>query len=152
MSPELSGSAHDECLAVTASIRSKADKHKRRARTATLSMTAATAAIPVFIGLSTDWFWGRVIPSVLAALTAVGAALVGLEKPHERWMLYRRYQRDLEAAELQYRFELQPFDGPDRDKQLAQYVADLQLELHRAWEVLIPSAGDVAAIKPGQAK
>ncbi len=50
--------------------------------------TAATAAIPVFIGLSGDNFVaGKVIPSVLAALSATVVALGQIERPHERWSL-----------------------------------------------------------------
>jgi hypothetical protein len=115
-------------------------------------MSAATAAVPVAIGLGGDSFlWGKAVPSVLSALTAVVAALVGLERPHERWNLYRRYQRRLEGEEIKHRFHVPPYQTQDRDTVLARAVAQLQLDLHDEWSGLLPTGRDLAAIPAGTA-
>ena len=138
--------AEEECAAVAASIGKKADKNKLRARVMTVMMTVSTAAIPVLIGLSgDDYWWGKVAPSVLAALSAMLVALNGLERPHERWVLYRRYQRLVQAEAKKHRFEAPPYDGDKRDRQLAAKVAQLELDLQTEWEGLIPSRSELAS-------
>jgi hypothetical protein len=146
--------AEEECAAVIASIKKKADKNKWRARTLTATMTATTAAIPVFIGLSgQDFFWGKVAPSVLAALSALLVALNALERPHERWVLYRRYQRLIQAEEKKHRFDAPPYDTDNdkRDRILAMRVAQLELDLQTEWEGLIPSRSEIASAGSGVA-
>ncbi|WP_345524694.1 DUF4231 domain-containing protein [Nocardioides endophyticus] len=134
------------CTAVARSIGAKADKNKFRARVLTVFTTAATAAIPVFIGLSGDDFvTGKAVPSVLAALSATVVALGQIERPHERWSLYRRYQRLLEADAKRYTFGIEPFDKDDRDRTLAARVAQYELDLQAEWEGLIPSSAELAA-------
>lgn len=138
--------AEDECAAVAASIGKKADKNKRRARAMTIAMTVSTASIPVLIGLSgDDFWWGRFAPSVLAAISALLVALNGLERPHERWVLYRRYQRLVQAEAKKYRFNARPYDGRKRDRLLATNVAQLELDLQMEWEGLIPSRFELAS-------
>ncbi|QCX27730.1 DUF4231 domain-containing protein [Nocardioides jishulii] len=133
------------CTAVARSIGAKADKNRFRARALTVFTTAATAAIPVFIGLSGDDFvTGKVVPSVLAALCATVVALGQFERPHERWTLYRRYQRLLEADAKRYTFGLEPFDNDDRDRTLGARVAQYELDLQAEWEGLIPSSAELA--------
>lgn len=142
--------AEAECVAVAASIGKKADRNKLRARGMTVALTASTAAIPVLIGLSgDDHWWGKVAPSGLAALSALLVALNGLERPHERWVLYRRYQRLVQAEAKKYRFEAPPYDGDKRDRRLAAKVAQLELDLQTEWEGLIPSRSELASIGSG---
>lgn len=136
----------EECLAITRSIKAKADKNKRRARLAVAGLTGSTAAIPVLIGLGQNsWFWGRLAPSVLAAVAALVTALVQLERPHERWALYRRYHRRLEVEQLLYKFGIEPYSGEDRDSLLARRIGQLQLDLHDEWEGLLPRSQDMTA-------
>lgn len=128
-----------ECQSVTKSVKDKANKNKHRARFATLSLAASAALIPVFIGLSGSHFVvGKLVPSALAAYSAIVASWLQIEKPHERWMLYRRYQRRLESEQLRFRFGIAPYDVPDPEAELAKQVAQLQLDLHDEWEGLLP--------------
>jgi len=146
VTPDKPESASDECRKVISSIGAKADKNKRLARTLTLAMTISTAAIPVFIGLSGDNFiFAKVVPSVLAALSAVLVAYNQLERPHERWVLYRRYQRLLQAEETKFRFRTPPYGGAKRKKKLAMQVAQLQLSLQEEWEGLIPRRNEITS-------
>ncbi len=138
--------AEDECAAVATSIGKKADKNKRRARAMMIATTFSTAAIPLLIGLSGDNYWlGKFAPSVLAAISALLVALNGLERPHERWVLYRRYQRLVQAEAKKYRFHARPYDRRKRDRLLASNVAQLELDLQMEWEGLIPSRSEVAS-------
>lgn len=137
------------CRAVAASIGRKADKNKRRARALTIFTTAATAAIPVFIGLGGNTFWaGKLVPSALAAVTATVVALGQIERPHERWSLYRRYQRLLEVDAKRYEYAVEPFDGADRERQLGARVAQYELDLQAEWEGLIPSSSELSSLLP----
>ena len=103
--PELvlpTGSALDQCNQAIARMRAKADKNKARSRRCTWTLTIGTAAIPLLILLSTQLlsFWlGKFAPSVIAALLFVAASYAQLERPHERWNVYRRYQRVFERSD-----------------------------------------------------
>ena len=91
------------------------------------ALTGSTAAIPVLIGLGdSSWFWGRLAPSALAATAALVGALAQLERPHERWALYRRYHRRLEAEQLAYKFRTAPYHDDNRDKLLAQRLGQIR--------------------------
>ena len=143
-------SALEECDAVIKSIAAKADKNKQRARVSVMFLTATTALIPLCLLLSTryyDFLLGKVVPSLLAAAAAIGAGLVQIERPHERWNLYRRYQRILEAERLSYNHSAGPYsDGVDRDKVLVERLGQLQLDLHDDWAGLIPASSEVASL------
>lgn len=137
----------DECLAVGESIKRKADANKLKARALTLLLTVSTAAIPVLIGLSGDAFvLGKVVPSVLAATTATLVALGQVERPHERWTLYRRYQRLVEAESKLFRYSVSPYDDADRERTLGARIAQLELDLQAEWEGLIPRSDELAAV------
>lgn len=151
MANDQNASALAECESVRESIASKADKNKFRARAAVLIMTGTTASIPVFIGLSgSNFLLGKVIPSILAAVAALAAALVQLERPHERWNLYRKYQRIVEGEIVKFKFAAHPYDEDNRAILLAQKVADLQLQLHDEWSGLLPSRTELGATNPAQ--
>jgi Protein of unknown function (DUF4231) len=141
------------CETVLASIAKKANRHKHRARASVIFLTASTAAIPVFLGLSgVNFILGKVVPSVLAGLSAVVAALVELERPHERWNLYRRYQRVLEGERYKFNFLVEPYEANSRATQLAATVAQLQLDLHDEWSGLLPAAQDVALLRSNKGR
>ena len=134
----------DECLDVTQSVTAKADKSKRRARVSTLVAIASSSAIPIFLGFGEEIVLLRVIPSVLAAMTVVISVWTGIERPHERWVLYRRYQRLLEAEQLRYKFGNREYADEDtRERKLAEFLAKAQTDLHAEWEGLIPKSTSV---------
>jgi hypothetical protein len=143
--PALSDDPLTECMQVSRSVRSKADANKQKARVLAWTMSVSTVAIPVFIGLSGDSFvFGKVVPSALAGLTAFLVAFGQLERPHERWALYRRYQRKFEAEAKRYKYSVAPYDDDDRDRTLGMLVAQLELDLQTEWEGLIPRSDEVA--------
>ena len=138
------------CDRAIASVRRKADRNERLARASTALIILASAAIPVAIILSTHehaFFWGKLAPSLLAAVAAVAAGLLQIERPHERWKLYRGYQRRLEVERLRYENEVSPYnvDADARRAHFAARIAELQLRLHDEWAGLVPISADVAA-------
>jgi hypothetical protein len=104
------------------------------------------------IGTVTPEFWAKLVPSVLAAVAAFMAAFIQIEKPQERWSLYRRYQRLAEAEALRYRFRSEPYDSEDSDRVLAIQMAQLQLDLHDEWAGLVPRSSDFKVPGAGSAE
>jgi hypothetical protein len=138
--------ALEECNYVIASIESKADKNKVRARRSAGLLTGATALVPVFLILAEAFdpantpafVLGRVIPGLLAFAAALLARWIQIEQPHQRWTLYRRWQRIFEAERLRYQQRIEKYAEGDRDKKLAAVLANGQLELDEEWASLVP--------------
>jgi hypothetical protein len=133
-----------------ASVRSKANRNERLARTATIAIVLASALIPVSLIISTQgqpFFWGKLLPSLLASVAAVGAGVIQLERPHERWKIYRGYQRALEAERFRYENKLAPYeiDGPESTRTFAAAIVSLQQALHQEWSGLLPPSADIVA-------
>ena len=129
---------------MTASIRKKADKNKNRARFSTIASITASSAIPIVIAFTGGNVPLRIIASILAAAVVIIGTWTQIEKPHERWALYRRYQRLLEAEQLRYQFRGSDYaDRHTRERALAEYLARAQVNLHEEWEGLIPKSVEV---------
>jgi hypothetical protein len=140
------------CDSVIKSITSKADKNKRRARGSSITLTAATAGVPVSI-IFAEWFptdsflaffFGRLLPGILAAAAAIVARWVQIEQPHQRWTLYRHWQRFFEAERLRYQHAIGRYSTDDRDDLLAEVLAKGQLELDDQWASLVPRSRELA--------
>ena len=133
-----------EALRVAASIGDKADKNKHRGRAIILFIATSGAAIPVLIGLSgSSWILAKVIPSILGALTVAATTWNQFERPHERWVLYRRYHRLLQTEIERYQYRVGSYEqlaDDDAAKHLGDYVSSLQMDLHYEWEGLIAGA------------
>jgi hypothetical protein len=144
------GSSLDQCNAAIASTRAKADKNKRRSRICAWTMTLGTAAIPVLILASTQHFsfWlGKFVPGSIAAALFVAASYAQIERPHDRWNVYRRYQRTFEAERMRYQGGVAPYDDSDtREATFASKIAELTIALHEDWARVLPSADEVAGI------
>lgn len=113
-------------------------------------MTIGTAAIPVLILASTQHlsFWlGKFGPACIAAGLFVAASYAQIERPHDRWNVYRRYQRTFEAERMRYRGGVNPYDEPDtREAIFSSKIAELTIALHEDWARVLPSADEVAGI------
>lgn len=144
--PELSpNDSLESCKKIARSIEDKADKYKRMSKTLTLGIAASAAAIPVVIGLPiNDEFVVRTLPSLLAAASALAAVVLQIEKPQERWNLYRRYQRILEGEQVLFRAHAGIYRSRHRETRLAARVAKIQLDLHDEWSGLVPRSADAA--------
>lgn len=143
-------SAFGACETSIASVKAKADHNERLARWATALIVVGSALIPLALLLSTQgggFLWGKLVPALLAMLSAVAAGLLQFERPHERWRLYRGYQRAFEDQRLRCENELDPYQGlepAEREQRLAAEVAALRLRLHQDWSGLVPASSTVA--------
>jgi Protein of unknown function (DUF4231) len=139
---------YDACNRVIEVTRRKADKHERLAKRGTLAIIVSTASIPVVLVISTQWFafgLGKLVPAALAALGTVIAGWIQLQAPHDRWKLYRGYQRVLEAERLKYENRIDPYHGEDRDGVLVDRLTKAELAMHDEWSGLVPRSADAAA-------
>ncbi len=144
-----SGTPRHHCDAMIRFARRKADKNKRRSRIATAALLLATSVIPVAVIVSdrTSPFWvGKVLVAVLAAVAAVVGGWVRIERPHERWSLYRRYQRRLEAERIRHEHQVEPYEGENREEVFAEFVAQRQADLHEEWAGLLPTSSEISAL------
>jgi hypothetical protein len=144
-----SGTARQHCDAMIRYARRKADKNKRRSRVATAGLVLTTSAIPVAVIVAdhTSPFWvGKVLVAVLAAVATVLGGWVRIERPHERWSLYRGYQRRLEAERIRHEHRVGPYEGEDRDERFAEFVAQHQADLHDEWAGLLPTSSEISAL------
>lgn len=149
--PDVATDLLAECDEFIAEHKRKADINERRARRATALLATLTAAIPVLIVASTQsgrFVLGQLLPATFAALGAVLAALLQFERPHERWSLYRRYQRLFESERLLYVRHAGSYGGADADDRFAQWLARQRMSVHDEWAGLLPPSGDVARLAP----
>jgi hypothetical protein len=140
-------SALDECNFVIEAVAEKADQNKVRARFSAWVLTAITVSVPVLILIASELggqgaaptIIGKVLPGALGALAAVLGRWIQVEQPHQRWTLYRRWQRLFEAERLRYRQKIGSYAN-DRDDRLAEFLAKGQVELDEEWATLIPKS------------
>jgi hypothetical protein len=138
------------CARAIASVRRKADRNERLARVATTMIILTSALIPVSLIVSAEtgaFVWGKLIPSLLAATAATVAGVIQFERPHERWKLYRGYQRALEVERFRYENQVEPYDleDPARTRRFAAAIANLEGRLHEEWSGLVPASTQVAS-------
>jgi hypothetical protein len=79
--------------------------------------------------------------------SAVAAGILQFERPHDRWRLYRSYQRAFEDQRLRFENQVEPYQGStdgDRDRQLAATIGDLRAQLHQDWSGLVRASSSVA--------
>jgi hypothetical protein len=141
------GSPLEACNRAIASVRAKANNNEQASRIGTAAIAIATALIPLSLVLSTEWLpflLGKATPALMAAVASVVAIWLQFERPHERWQMYRGYQRLFESERLRYLNEVDEYSTEDRDSQLIRRIADISLKLHQDWSVLVPTSADVA--------
>jgi Protein of unknown function (DUF4231) len=151
--PEQSAPGDDPsafCARAITSVRQKADRNERMARLATITIILTSALIPVSLIISSQagaFAWGKLVPSLLAATAATVAGFIQFERPHERWKLYRGYQRAFEAELFRYENNVAPYDAeePKRTRLFAAAIATTQGRLHDDWSGLVPASAQVAA-------
>ena len=139
----------EECDELLSVIRQVAGRQRRLAQSADLAIIGASASIPVFLLLSTqylDFYLGKLVPALLAALAAALALLLKLTRPHERWRLLRFHQALLEAERFRYLHGLDDYAGKDRDIHLLTQVVKTNEEIAGAWFELMPESAKVAQL------
>jgi hypothetical protein len=129
------------CTNTINGIKKKADHNKQESLNCFVWIVVATLAAPMFITLGKNDLLGKIVPSILS-LTATGAtAWLQLRQPQKLWGLYRTAQRQLEDQHTRYRHKLGEYaETENPDKLLAEYVANVTLELHYSWLPLVPKS------------
>jgi hypothetical protein len=138
----------DACNHCIESVRAKANWNESLARWGTGLIVALTASVPVVLLASTEWdgfILGKLVPAILTATAAALAGYIQFEKPHERWKLYRGYQRTFEVERMHFENKVPPYDGADAETKLAERLAEIQLALHGDWAGLQVRSSEVAA-------
>jgi hypothetical protein len=137
----------EACDQAIESVRDKANANSRLARMGTAVITLSSASIPVLIIASTQWegfVLGKLLPAAMASVSGAMAGWMQFSRPHERWKLYRGYQRALEIERLKYDNDVEPYDdGEWRDRVFVERIAELQLALHDEWGGLVPRSSDL---------
>jgi len=128
------------------SITKKANKYKKWSRYTTILLATSSGFIPLFVGVFDNWIFAKLIPSGLAAVSVIVASFIQLEKPQERWKLYRRFQRRLEEEWLYYKSNSNQYGTPEgRDELFIKNIQKILINLHERWEGLIPEVSEVSS-------
>jgi hypothetical protein len=133
-------------------LRAKANHNKVESQLTFAIVVGASLAAPLFVTLSTDWLFGKVVPAVLSVSAAAATSWLQLRKPQRLWALYRQAQRRLEDQQIKHRYGIEPYNNaPDPDKLLAAETAAIALDVHYKWEGVVPDTdalGMVSAASP----
>jgi hypothetical protein len=139
--------ALDECWYFLHWLRQGARVQKRRAYLAVGILPVASALIPVAILVSTRYsrfYFGQLLPSLLAAAAAVGAAWISVARPIDRWMMYRRFERAMEFERLKYVHHIDEYADPaTADRILIRRIGELKLTTQEASAALMPSVAEL---------
>jgi hypothetical protein len=145
--PILEGSPLEICDQLIRSAHAKARDNNRNSRVLTILVAAATATIPLFLVLSTQWFGfvlGKVVPALLAAVAAVLTALLSQLKPNERLRLYRKYELVFLTERLKYQQGIDHYTGTNKDAVFLKTLVSLRLKQQDEWAGLVPSSEQAA--------
>jgi len=134
--------ALQECNSVIESISKKANKYKRWARISGVLLVLIPASIPVALLVLPDPF-SKAVSAILSAVLAGLGGWMGVEKPFERWSLYRRYHRAFEAERLRFQHKIGRYSEKNAESMLIEMLAEGQVRLHAEWEGLLPESSDV---------
>lgn len=116
---------------------------------ADFTIIGASACIPVFLLLSTqylDFYLGKLVPAVLAALAAALALVLKVTKTREKWRLLRSEQAYLEAERFRYLHHLGIYASDDRDTQLLNRVVETSEKIAAPWFDLMPDSVEAAQL------
>jgi hypothetical protein len=143
------------CTNTINGIKQKADHNKNESLNCFILVVVATLTAPIFITLGKNNLWGKIVPSVLSLSAAGATAWLQLRQPQKLWGLYRTAQRQLEDQRTRYHYKIGEYAETDNpDKLLAEYVANVTLELHYSWLPLLPKSENLQGleIKPSMHK
>lgn len=106
----------------------------------------STLAVPIFISFGDGDIYGKLIPSILAAISAFLTAWLQLRKPNQLWSLYRSAQRDLENELLLYKFGSEKYsDAATKEKILIEDFSKIYMKVNENWTSLVPTKDDVVS-------
>jgi hypothetical protein len=147
LTSDVSRTPLEECDELLSAIRQALGPLRRGAQSADLVIIGASGSIPVLLLLSThylDFYLGKLVPALLAALSAAMALAIKLTRPHERWRLLRFHQAHIEAERFRYLHHLGDYAGDDRDDHLLNGIVKASEEIAVAWSEFLPESEKAA--------
>ena len=132
-------SIEEFCTRTIRGFEEKADHNKNESLWTFILVIACTLVAPLFVTLGEGLWFGKVIPSFLSLLAGGGTTWLQLRKPQQLWALYRSCQRELEDERTKHFYKLGRYVNEDRDKLLAEKVAEVAMAAHHAWLPMVPN-------------
>lgn len=133
---------------VIKSVGGKAERYKTWSRYYSI-LSVILSLFVVFVLMIEGASVFTIIASLITITNSVILAWFQLEKPYDRWRLYRKYHRLFEAERVKYINSIDPYDTAEKDKLLIQQLSDLQIRLHYEWDGLVPSTEDIHKLQKG---
>jgi hypothetical protein len=128
------------CDQLITAFSNKSNHNKAESQTLFWVVIGSTLLTPLFVTLGADWFFGKVVPSVLSVCATGATAWLQLRKPQQLWAMYRSAQRELEDHRARHLYRLNDYQAAaDPDKLLAEKVADIAISVHRQWVPMVPN-------------
>ncbi|MEA2188310.1 MAG: hypothetical protein QOK16_3321 [Solirubrobacteraceae bacterium] len=134
--------AVEECDKLIDGYGRHANSQRRLAWLARLAIVWSSALIPVSIVVSTqtaDFFFGKLLPSLLGALAAAAGGATQVVRPHDRWRIFNRQRYLLEAERMQYVHRLGVYASDDAERLLLERVVDAHRAVTDEYQTLVPS-------------
>jgi Protein of unknown function (DUF4231) len=108
--------------------------HKTRARWSHYAGELAAVALSFLAAIAGILGWDPAVPAVAGSLLVVLALLRGLFQSRESWIAWAMAQAELQKAIDYYATKIEPYDGPDRDRQLVRRVWEVRNGETEAWK------------------
>lgn len=128
-------------------IKKKANKNKNLSTFLFIVVLSTTVITPLLVLISNNFYLSKLAPASLSAFAALASYWIQLRKPHERWMLYRTTQREIESELNKYTYLLDEYNEENCEKLLAKKVNDLALKLHYDWIPMVPSTNEIQNLR-----
>jgi hypothetical protein len=128
-------------------ITKKADKNKSLSTFLFLVVLFTTVVTPLLVLISDNFYLSKFAPASLSAFAALASYWIQLRKPHERWMLYRTTQREIESELNKFTYSIDEYNIVDSEKLLVKKVNELALKLHYDWIPMVPSTNEIQNLK-----
>jgi hypothetical protein len=130
----------ETCENMAKELSLKANHNKKESLWSFELIMTLTLVTPILINISDDWIWGKLLPSICAAIASFLTAWLKLRKPESLWSLYRSSQREIENEIRYYQSDISPYGEADSDKTLIKNVTEIFNNTHTGWLKLVPSA------------
>jgi hypothetical protein len=130
----------ETCENMAKELSQKANHNKKESLWSFKLIMTLTLVTPILINIADDWIWGKLLPSICAAIASFLTAWLKLRKPESLWGLYRSSQREIENEIRYYQSDISPYGVGDSGKILIKNVTEIFNNTHIGWLKLVPSA------------
>lgn len=121
-------------------FRIKANRNKIESLSCFIGILICSLSAPLFISLSDEKLWSKIVPSILSVLAAGLTSWLQLRKPQKLWSLYRNSQRLIENELIKFQFLTDDYNSDSSPKNLLiARVSNIVLAAHNEWVTTVPS-------------